>query len=66
MIRSKLQNMVFEDAYARLLREDRNRACDISFYDEYAIPTDQQIKEDGYEGAVEIVYQQLVALGQTV
>lgn len=64
MAMTTLQQMVHKDAYDRL-RQERPEVS-FSLYTEYAIPTDRQIKEDGYEGAVEQVYQQMVARGETV
>ena len=60
---SKLQQMVYQDAYKRLINHDYYLTFDLSIHD-LSIPTDQQIKEGGYEGAVESVYQQSVAFGK--
>jgi hypothetical protein len=59
---SKLQQMVYQDAYKRLIDHDYYLTFDLSVHD-LSIPGDKEIKEGGYEGAVESVYQQSVALG---
>jgi len=56
---TKLQQLVFQDAFARYRNE--NAAADESCaFQNYDIPSDQEIKENGYEGAVDKVYQQMV------
>ena len=58
MAMTTLQQMVHKDAYDRL-RQERPEVF-FSLYTEYAIPTDREIKENGYEGAVDNVYQQML------
>ncbi len=68
---TKLRRMVLKDALDRL-RVD-NDAAYVAVLTEVSgtgitslsVPSDKEIKENGYEGAVEQVYQQMVQLGQT-
>lgn len=62
---TKLQRMVYEDAFIRVLNTDVSKAMDISPLENYAIPSDMDIKCNGYEGAVEQVYQQMNSAGET-
>lgn len=62
---TKLQHMVYQDAFARLLKENVSRAVGISPFTNYTMPADQDIKLNGYEGAVDKVYQQMNAEGET-
>jgi hypothetical protein len=63
MTMTTLQQMVYQDAYKRLIDHDYYLTFDLSVHD-LSLPGDKEIKENGYEGAVEQVYQQMVALGQ--
>lgn len=63
MAMTTLQNMVFTDAFERLREDYPTTAFGMSYYQTFDIPADKEIKENGYEGAVENVYQQMVALG---
>jgi len=62
MTMTALQQMVYQDAYKRLIDHDYYLTFDLSVHD-LSLPDDKEIKENGYEGAVEQVYQQMVALG---
>jgi hypothetical protein len=64
MAMTTLQHMVFKDAFERLRSDDPTKAFGMSYHQTFDIPPDREIKENGYEGAVEQVYQQMVALGQ--
>ena len=76
MAMTTLQTMAVKDATARLILEDRQTydryvktisnavLSDGPTSIVFEVLTDQQIKENGYEGAVEQVYQQMVQLGQ--
>lgn len=57
---TKLQHMVYLDAFKRVQEDHPNIACGISYYQVYDIPDDVEIKAKGYEGAVETVYQQMI------
>jgi hypothetical protein len=58
---TKLQQMVEMDAVRRFIAEQSPRTMPpLKMKDPLTIPTDQEIKEDGYEGAVDNVYQQMV------
>jgi hypothetical protein len=57
--------MVYQDAFARLLKENISRAAGLSPFKNYTIPDDQDIKLNGYEGAVDRVYQQMNPSGAT-
>jgi len=56
---SKLQQMVYDDAYKRLTDHDYYLTFDLSVHD-LSIPNDKEIKEAGYEGAVDNVFQQMI------
>lgn len=62
---TKLQQMVYQDAFARLHKENISRAACVSLFHNYNIPSDQDIKLNGYEGAVDKVYQQMNPAGET-
>jgi hypothetical protein len=59
---TQLQQMVYQDAYKRLVDHDHYLAFDLSVLD-LSIPGDKEIKEGGYEGAIETVFQQMCANG---
>lgn len=65
---TELQQMVYQDAYKRLVDHDHYLgamyylAFDLAVFD-LSIPVDKEIKESGYEGAVETVFQQMCANG---
>jgi hypothetical protein len=61
---TKLQHMVYMDSLKRLNNERVLRTTPLPSLQELTIPSDSEIKENGYEGAVENVYQQMVQLGQ--
>jgi hypothetical protein len=52
------------DSLKRLNNERVLRTTPLPSLQELTIPSDSEIKENGYEGAVEQVYQQMVQLGQ--
>lgn len=60
---TKLQQMVYQDAYLRLRNENLSRAYGLSSFEKINIPSDKEIKEDGYEGAVDKVFQQMNTTG---
>ena len=55
---TKLQQLVFQDAFARYRNENAEADESCAFHN-YDIPSDKEIKENGYEGAVENVLQQM-------
>ena len=57
---TKLQYMVYQDAIERLHTENLKLAVGLQL-PELVFPSDREIKENGYEGAVDQVYQQIVA-----
>jgi hypothetical protein len=62
---TKLQKMVIADTVSRLLREGiiNDPIDDVYKHIETmksTVPSDKEIKENGYEGAVDNVYQQMV------
>jgi hypothetical protein len=61
---TQLQQMVYMDSLKRLNNERVLRTTPLPSLQELTIPSDSEIKENGYEGAVEQVYQQMVQLGQ--
>jgi hypothetical protein len=61
---TKLQHMVYMDSLKRLNNERVLRTTPLPSLQELTIPSDSEIKENGYEAAVENVYQQIVALGK--
>ena len=72
MAMSKLQQMVALDALTRFRKDNKSvynkvmTRFEIDENDDFVprVPGDRQIKENGYEAAVEKVYQQIVALGK--
>lgn len=59
---TKLQQMVEMDAVKRFIAEQSPRQMPPRMMkDPLTIPSDKEIKEGGYEGAVDQVYQQMVA-----
>lgn len=58
---TKLQYMVYQDAIDRLHAENLKLAVGLQL-PELVFPSDLEIKENGYEGAVDQVYQQIVAV----
>lgn len=59
---TKLQQMVYMDSLKRINTERVLRTTPpLLSLQELTIPSDKEIKEDGYEGAVDKVYQQMVA-----
>jgi hypothetical protein len=56
--------MVYMDSLKRLNNERVLRTTPLPSLQELTIPSDSEIKENGYEAAVENVYQQIVALGK--
>ena len=61
---TKLQHMVYMDSLKRLNNERVLRTTPLPSLQELTIPSDSEIKENGYEAAVENVYQQIVAFGK--
>jgi hypothetical protein len=64
---TKLQYMVHDDAITRLHAENLKLALDLAAglqLSKLVFPADHEIKQNGYEAAVENVYQQIVALGK--
>ena len=59
-----LKQMVFNDALFRFQDDFPDQETSFSNHT-FDIPAEKEIKENGYEGAVEQVYQQMVALGET-
>jgi hypothetical protein len=59
---TKLQQLVFQDAFARY-RNENAEADESCAFQNYDIPSDKEIKENGYEGAVENVLQQMNSVG---
>lgn len=62
---TKLQKMVIADTVSRLLREGivNDPIDDLYKHTETlksTVPSDKEIKENGYEGAVDKLYQQMV------
>lgn len=53
--------MVYQDAIERLHTENPKLAVGLQL-PELVFPSDQEIKENGYEGAVDNVYQQIIAV----
>ena len=62
---TQLQPMVYTDAITRLYAENLKLAVGLQL-PELVFPADLEIKQNGYEGAVEQVYQQIVKLGKPV
>ena len=56
---TKLQQLVFQDAFARYQTENSS-ADEACAFENYEIPSDREIKENGYEGAVDKVFQQMI------
>jgi len=55
---TKLQQLVFQDAFERF-RAEVAIARESCAFSEYNLPSDKEIKEGGYEGAIDKVYQQM-------
>ena len=67
MAMTKLQRMVLKDAITRLRADNLKLAAELAVglhLTKLVFSADTEIKENGYEGAVEQVYQQMVKLGQ--
>ncbi len=60
---TKLQYMVYTDAITRLHAENLKLAVGLQL-PELVFPTDIEIEQNGYEGAVEQVYQQIIAAAE--